>query len=358
VDEARLLLEAGADANAFNPNVRFPDILSGFGPVRPLEGAVLLGDRPMVELLLAHHADPNFLDSQGRTPLSWALTLQTETSFQRPNRSMDAAIAEIVELLRKAGANEYLQRLSTISVCRGWSIATVEFKKGTNVLDHYTLFELLTREYESQRGQSGQYRPRNGLVFPDFAKIKISRVQPDGRTNLIDVKLDAAFTAGDCSADVPLQWGDIVEIPESDHKLNETWGSLPEPVADTLMKCLERKIDIVVAGTSNNFILRPTIPFQPPGISGRAPGIGPPGVPVSARAQPTGPLRSFWLGQLVPDAYVLLTSSDLSQVKVKRHDPASGRTIAMIFDLRPGNGATEDLWLRDGDVIEIPEKGQ
>ena len=52
---------------------------------------------------------------------------------------------------------------------------------------------------------------------------------------------------------------------------------------------------------------------------------------------------------------VLLSSSDLSRVKVKHHDPVTGNTAELTIDETKDRGP-EDLWLRDGDVIEVPEK--
>ena len=349
LEAAQLLLEAGADPNAFNPKSPFPFRAQYdstiYGPMVPLEGAVICGDRPMVELLLAHHADPNVLDGQGRTPLSWALAIQANPNLQAPTPqnqfAADTAMAEIVNLLRHAGANEHLQRLSTISVCRGWNSPMVEFKKGTNVFSHYTLFDLLTLEYSSQPFQNVTRFP-----FPDFSKIRISRVQPDGQTNVLNVNLDHAFAARDCSGDVPLQWGDLVEIPESDHKLNEIWAGPGASGLASLSTCLTRHVEIVVAGKSNLFALWP-------GFAGVNPSQSPLG---SYTAMPSVTMRTeLWLELLVHNANVLLTSSDLSRVTVKRRDPTSDKTFTMVFDLRPAI-KFEDLWLRDGDVIEIPEK--
>ena len=50
---------------------------------------------------------------------------------------------------------------------------------------------------------------------------------------------------------------------------------------------------------------------------------------------------------------VLLASSDLTGVKVKRVDPATGKTEHLVFNLDKIDERT-DLWLQDGDVIEIP----
>ena len=84
------------------------------------------------------------------------------------------------------------------------------------------------------------------------------------------------------------------------------------------------------------------------------------------------------------DAGLLKTSSDLSRVKVTRHNPAIGKECEWVLNCAPSPQATPidvssdfsqrlratmehsrndgqfgivpDLWLRDGDVIEVPEK--
>ena len=58
---------------------------------------------------------------------------------------------------------------------------------------------------------------------------------------------------------------------------------------------------------------------------------------------------------MVDSANVVLASSDLTRVKVKRTDPRSGKKSEMLFNLQKREPNT-DLWLEDGDVIEIPEK--
>jgi hypothetical protein len=51
-----------------------------------------------------------------------------------------------------------------------------------------------------------------------------------------------------------------------------------------------------------------------------------------------------------------LTTSDLSRVKVKRSDPITGEKVEMVFDLENLRDPLQDLWVLDGDVIEVPEK--
>jgi len=51
-----------------------------------------------------------------------------------------------------------------------------------------------------------------------------------------------------------------------------------------------------------------------------------------------------------------LASSDLTRVKVTRADSTSQKRQEYVNDAsRSGNQRT-DLWLRQGDVVEIPEK--
>jgi len=53
----------------------------------------------------------------------------------------------------------------------------------------------------------------------------------------------------------------------------------------------------------------------------------------------------------------LTSNSDLSRVKITRHDPQTDKKYMWILDCsnRPGYGSL-DLWVRGGDVIEVPLK--
>jgi len=347
---AELLLNAGADANAFyapGPNGQTQT---------PLLVAVGRANKPMVELLLAHKANPDLQDNFGNTPLSL-----TKMGIPLPPPPMDqqprATLAQIAELLSKAGANENLQRLSSIGVGRGNFEQNI-FLKGTNSYNHFSLFELVAMVGFPSDWPNGALRAAGGVFygnrelsrwrFPDFAKVKINRLDTNGRTNILNVNLESAFEAGDCSKDMPLQWGDIVEIPESDHKVSENWLGLSSSIQDALTKCLERKVEIIVKGQTARMTLGPMV-LSPGGMPPLISNIQPP-APVS-----TGMLPSFRLKEVVNRANVLLASSDTTRVKVKRANPATGQTDEMIFNLDKTDPNT-DLWLRDGDVIEIPEK--
>src|SRR5260370_15763360 len=124
---------------------------------------------------------------------------------------------------------------------------------------------------------------------------------------------------------MPLQWGDMVEIPESDHKINEVWRGLSQPIWAALTKCLERKVEIIVKGQATRMTLVPTTPApnMPPSINVQ----GPPA------AAGTGTQASFRLKDVVNRANVLLASSDTTRVNVQRANPSTGQTDDMYFIL-------------------------
>ena len=63
----------------------------------------------------------------------------------------------------------------------------------------------------------------------------------------------------------------------------------------------------------------------------------------------------FLLKDVVEKSAMLMTSSDLTRVKVRRTDANTGRKVEWLFNLEKVTPAT-DLWVRGGDEIEVPEK--
>src|SRR6185503_14304259 len=90
-------------------------------------------------------AEVNFV-ANNETPLSLA-----QRNVQSANQSRSSAQAiedaeRIEKALRERGANEYLQRLSSISYTRpNWTGADGKavFSRGTNNYNRHTLFEML-----------------------------------------------------------------------------------------------------------------------------------------------------------------------------------------------------------------------
>jgi len=193
-----------------------------------------------------------------------------------------------------------------------------------------------------------------GLHFPDLSRIKISRLIPGGGTKEMDANQLPAFQSGDCSEDRSLEWGDIVEIPEQDHLVNESWAGLTSEVENALKKCLARSVEIHVKNETVKVTLDPGVRPRPAEGSFQERLAKVTKKPQSASA-PTGQsnitLMSFDLKSVVHGANIIRESSDLSRVKITRTDPATKKVTEFVLPLE-----TSDFWLRDGDVIEIPEK--
>jgi hypothetical protein len=117
----------------------------------------------------------------------------------------------------------------------------------------------------------------------------------------------AALKSGDCAGNVWLQWGDAVEIPEADHVIAERWPGLSEETMATLKECLTRQVEVVVKGKATRLTLAPYVTIE------------------SDRLVALRPKAPFMLVPVLYGYKLLLASSDLSRVRVKRHDPASGQ---------------------------------
>ena len=374
------LLAAGANVDG---RYNYP----GYNHMTLLELAVTRHNKPMVELLLAHKANPNLQDDSGKTPLSYA---KVDSNPGQPKSfdqlEQEKVLAAIESLLRQAGANDNLERLSQIRIGRKSSGFSRDiFSSGTNDYNNFTLLELIASTYRNAD-------PGNNLAFPDFARVTINRLDAKTGTNTdIAVDLDAILASGDCSKDLWLQWGDEVEIPELDHKVNQPWGGISKTIHETLDKCLTRVVRIIVKGQTNTLRLSPNGNNAERDIQARLNKLRAQEAGIHAPATNNfSTISSCRLREVVYGAGVILASSDLSRVKVTRIDPSTKKTEAMVFDmeqprsnlpprsfpgqgLRPGpsmnpgsfaynvnpNGQYNpqtDLWLRDCDVIEIPEK--
>jgi len=379
--ELKILLDHGAD----------PNVADEYG-MTPLAMVAESGRFPnlaedmrvnMMQELLDHHADPNKPDDRGLPPLAY-VTGRSET--------------EIKAALLKAGANEDYQRLARIFMAQKGtgSLGQEVFYKGTNSVNHYTLLELI-----AEANKNLGFAP---VPFPDFAHVVINRLSTNSTKAEINVNLDEFFASGDCSKDVPLEWGDVVQIPQSDHLLNEVSAPLPPKDWEALTKCLQRQVQIVVKGQTTKLRLLPGSANQAtarqgegsPDFMSRLEAIRAAGQPTTIERTPGANagekiLYTFLLREVVQQANVLLLSSDLSRVKVTRHgvdmqynldelEARAGRRAGAggrgggggggpgvpmpPVPARIGGGGggsasnnnSPDLWLRDGDVIEIPER--
>lgn len=357
VKTAQLLLDRGADvetmADHANPN--------GNGNTAPgLEVAIVKNNRAMVKLLLERKANPNIKVYNGWTPLIAAaaagqkelvellLANGAELNALAPGgwSPLSAAVhyskPEVAELLRQRGAIEDLARSSSITVARGGTKVTV-FEKGTNDLNRFTLFEALAQHYTP--GQNPFFQ------FPDLARVQVRSIRSKAGEPGRMIDLDTAFRFTNCAANVALEWGDLIELPEQDHVVNAGWPGLASTARATFLQCLRKQVQIIVKGQTNVVVLMPPLAENRWGQPGGIPMASP--FPVGQpEPVPATSLTVQRLNDVVRGANVIRSSSDLTRVKVIR---SGGERWEKVFDLTQTD-KTSDLWLRDGDVIEVPEK--
>lgn len=386
-----ILLQHGADPNMPNP--------AGMTPLHC--AAVALADTNVFASLLAAKADPNVRNNNGQTPLDF---LKEHARLDASPDSRAAAVG-MIDWLRQHGALDNLPDLTVISVSRpSANYSEHILHKGTNDWNHFTLLEIVAMQcqflaaYPGQPGENDDaslFWQKMPLRFPDLAHLRLRRPAADLKTWTDQtVDLAAGLDADDCAHDVLVEWGDTVEIPEVDHPLNEKWQGFSTAGLAALKKCLTRHVDLIINGQTNTITLAPGINGQTGTATLLEGGRLMNGVWIASET-------SFWLKPVLLHSKVVLASSDLSRVKVSRRDPKTGQTRQWIIDCsdapasgtssapasfgggggvgfggggpafpgqasgpgrRPGRSVSmdkpseSDLWLRDGDTIEIPEK--
>ncbi len=362
----KALLDAGADADARDKTEYFNQIRFGINTsVTPkptlLQKAVQQNQPASVALLLQHGANPNASDTQGNTALHYAAfelvdekvflslldakadpnvrnedgktpldilkqALQNENWNGRFDNlfAKNAQAEKLIVLLHQHGALDNLPDWNRISVSRPANqFSTAVFLRGTNDWNQFTLLELLD--------QIEFHDPSPEISFPDLTRVVISRPTDNGaKFQKIAVNLLNGTNGVDCARDVPLKFGDVVEIPEREHSLAE----LPQFLTH------EEETAIL-----NHFRSQ----------AGEAKMVVDGGETVQLPLQPFhSQIGSVLSGNLARTT--LTSSSDLSQVKVTRRDPQTGKIQTWILDCSRlfHDGIAPDLWLRAGDVIEVP----
>jgi hypothetical protein len=252
-------------------------------------------------------------------------------------------------LLRAHGALDKLPDWDRITVSRpAANFSQPVFQRGTNDWNRFTLLELLYAKYNNRSSE---------LDFADLAHIVVTRPAASGaETKRIAVNLLNATNGVDVSRDLALEFGDVVEISERQHALADRSGLLTQEEMVAIQLHFQNQAGearLAVAGSKSIQLKLPEFRALIKNNLSRA----------EAQA-------------------VLTSSSDLSRVKVTRRDARTGKTQEWMVDCSPEqssnnsglpNGAVSisfaqrlnritsgenstDLWLRDGDVIEVPEQ--
>jgi ankyrin repeat protein len=344
VQAVQVLLEHGA-----NPNI--PD---GWGNTPLHYAASVLADEKVFSLLLDKKANPNVRNRNGQTPLDLVKRSLGDSPWltRFASRAVENDyIEKLITLLRQHGALDKLPDWDRIAVSRpSANFLQAVFRKGTNDWNQFTLLETIC-EFDQNDN-----RPNNPLAFADLSHVVVVRPSTDGATaKRIEVNLLNATNGVDFAKDMPLEFGDVVEIPEREHTLAEPAIYLPKNQFMAIFDYLRNQAGeakLIVAG----------------------------GQIVQL------PLQEFFcqIGEVLTRNVargVLTSSSDLSRVKVIRRDAKTGKTHEWIVDCsdhqsqsnpearllqaraaemngsQPNNSQpSPGLWLRNGDVIEVPEK--
>ncbi|MEI8288135.1 MAG: ankyrin repeat domain-containing protein [Verrucomicrobiota bacterium] len=344
-----LLFAAGGESNVVAVSELLqhganPNACDGRGNTALHFAAMCLADEKVFTGLLEHKANPNVRNIDGKSPLDLVkerLKLQISGSrFPNQNQlgvnngevspAQKKQAEKLISLLRQHGALDNLPDWTRITISRPSANASATiFQKNTNDWNHFTLFEALMQAYP----ESGRKTFDDTLsAFPDLKNIVIVRPSGNGaESKRIPVNLLEATNGVDCSRDLPLEFGDVVEIPEREHTLAEGPAYLTDAQFVAFVDCLRSRageVKLVVAGSQTVSLL----PY---------------------------PMHSE-IGEVLiyKEARAVLTSkSDLSRIQVSRRTD-TGKTNVWILDCsKMVHGANApDLWLRKGDVITVPEK--
>jgi hypothetical protein len=236
------------------------------------------------------------------------------------------------DVLRQHGALDDLPDFNSIRVTRGTLSPWQVFRKDDRGLNRFTLFEAVLNFYNNQSSYalSESAASPGRMTFPDLSRIRVLRLSPSKPTERreIAVNLLNATNGIDCAKDLSLDYGDVIEIPEREHTLAEPGVGLTNQQKEQMAACLAKTARFVVRNDA-----------------------------VEVK------LSGFWayLSSAVGSTAVqniLRSSSDLSRVKVRRRDPKTGKPQEIIVDAQEfqRQWSADDLWLRDGDVIEVTDK--
>ncbi|HAM70622.1 MAG TPA: hypothetical protein DCM86_03150 [Verrucomicrobiales bacterium] len=222
------------------------------------------------------------------------------------------------------------------------------FRRGTNDWNQFSLYDLLSVLYLGVKApgpalarhqaslsyltssSNGVPALNNGLQFPDFRGLKVRR-SPNRDGIWANVPIEYPVPSPDNTeiqqlpVNITLQWGDVVEIPEQPHGLYASWEGLPPGIRRYVAEVESRQIVLVSGATT-----RP--------------------LPLELNTKVTAQ-KHLTLAETLYRNGAISSTSDLTRVRVTRH---GGQTSYEVNLETPS--AEPDLWLLDGDRVELPDR--
>jgi hypothetical protein len=188
---------------------------------------------------------------------------------------------------------------------------------------------------------------------PDWSRAVIKRLEAQ---TLAEKSLPCQLPVSDAEPanwrDLPLEWGDIVEIPERVALVGDKGDQrLPAELLDTMIRCASRKVSLEIHGKKTELPLTPEWP-ELQSLMGLplAGEYDRKDLPRNTR-EPF--VRNFWLLAVLHSSGRLLNTSDPTRVRVLRQ--TDGTTQEFVYNLETV-AFPDDLWLQDGDTIVVPDR--
>lgn len=320
------------------------------------DGVDLNSPAALAELLLNAGANPNLRNNSGYTPLNM---------FGTPANSSVPVGQAFIAVLRKHGArDEMLEPISDLHSIRVWrkghSTPRVVFARDADGRNRFTLLETIYNFYKLSAwpparveppavepvtglraprtsrliGNSSPFKPGDYMPFPDFTRVRVHRLVDPAKNEkrVTEINLLNARGEFDCDKDQLLEFGDLVELPEREFRLDESKIGLTDTQEKVLRACLPVRVKFVVKGEPTEISLLPYF-YQS---------------------------RLSFVMQMSNVRAVLRSSSDLTHLTLRRTDPVTKAPLQ--FTINATEPALvrvlpeDDLVLRDGDVIEVPDK--
>jgi hypothetical protein len=179
------------------------------------------------------------------------------------------------------------------------------------------------------------------LSFPDWEKVRLFRRDAEGKTREIFVNMAEILNGH--AKDLPLEWGDAVDIPEREHPVNENWEGLSQYEKERFNALLKCHITVEAGDKTNQVIWLPFRVDDAHSFGDKSENV------VAGKSAKIG------LDEFLPPANLYKPDGDPSRLTVIRTDPITGQRKEIQLDALRGT-PNNWVWLRDGDILRFSDR--